>query len=88
MNATAQHRSLLYFVIVAVPGCFLCPPVRAQDQPAVETVSLGNDGQSILALDSVRDSIQSIDERIAVLAKAAKTATAAENEGIETEISQ
>ena len=88
MNATAHPRSLFHLVIAGVLVCLPCAPILSQDPPAEETASLGNDGQSILALDSVRDSIQSIDERIAVLAREAKTATAAENEGIETEISQ
>lgn len=88
MNATAHPWSLLPFVIVAVHACFLCSPTRAQVQPPVETAPAATGGQSILALDSVRDSIKSIDERIAALANAAKAATSAEKEGIETEISQ
>ena len=56
------------------------------EAPSPEPALVEGKANSVLALESVRDSIKSIDDRIAGLVKAEKTATPLEKEPIDAEI--
>lgn len=99
MTPTAAHRSpgLLATGAALLISCQI--PLKAQDQPLRGDVPAPapaltpavpapapEEPPSVLALNSVRHSIKSTDERIALLAEEEKTATAAERERIEAEI--
>jgi len=68
---------------VAAP---VAAPLAAPVAPAPADPIVSSDQQSVIALESVRDSIKSADERIAALAGEAQVATVAEKERIDAEI--
>jgi len=96
MYASAHPRHLRLLASCATLSLCLLSPLPGQNQepatapavPAPAEPIVSDDHQSIVALDSVRDSIRSADERIAALASEGSTATAAEKERIEAEIKQ
>jgi predicted nucleic acid-binding Zn-ribbon protein len=96
MYASAHSRHLRLLASCATLSLCLFSPLPGQNQepattpavPAPAEPIVSSDHQSLVALDSVRDSIRSADERIAALASEGSTATAAEKERIEAEIKQ
>ncbi len=99
MHATAHLRILRLLASGAVVSLCLLKPHGSRGQepaatspapvaPAAAAPIVSSDNQSLIALDSVRDSIRSADERIAALAAEGRGATAAEKDRIEEEIKQ
>ena len=101
MKAMASFRSpRLSTTVAALSLCFSFAGLRSQEPETPTKVSpvvvangvspadpvVTGQQQSVVALESVRDSILSADERIAALAAEEKTATTAEKERIEAEI--
>lgn len=95
----AQLRNLrLLASCAAVTLCLWSPHAGQGQEPAANSTApvapapadsvVPGDQQSLIALESVRDSIRSADERIAALAAEGQVATAAEKERIEEEIKQ
>lgn len=98
MHATVHPRILRLLAFGAAVSLYLGHPQTSQGQePAASSPEpvataavepLVPNDQSLVALESVRDSIRAADERIAALAAEGQGATAAEKERIEEEIRQ